>query len=118
MHDRYAFDAFTGTELERLLRGLSVAHLFICGFTTDQCVSRTLRTALARGFDGHLVSDCTATFLSSLQRRVERRLGARAVGHRDLLRRIAATRERLRGIAATDEGRTGTSCAAGGGVDR
>lgn len=91
VHDRYAFDAFTGTELERLLRGLSVAHLFICGFTTDQCVSRTLRTALARGFDGHLVSDCTATFLSSMQRRVERRLGARAVGHRDLLRRIAAT---------------------------
>ncbi len=83
--DRYAFDAFTGTELERMLHGLSAEHLFVCGFTTDQCVSRTLRTALARGFEGHLVSDCTATLFPWLQRRVERRLGARVVGHRELL---------------------------------
>ncbi len=88
--DRYAFDAFTGTGLEQMLRALSVSHLFVCGFTTDQCVSRTLRTALARGFDGYLVSDCTATFSPWLQRRAEKRLGPRVVGHRELLAAMEA----------------------------
>ncbi len=95
VHDRYAFDAFTGTELEGMLHGLRVEHLFICGFTTDQCVSRTLRTALARGFEGQLVSDCTATLFPWLQRRVERRLGARVVGHRELLAAMATPSRRV-----------------------
>ncbi len=90
VRDRYAFDAFTGTQLERMLRELSITHLFICGFTTDQCVSRTLRTALVKGFDGRLVSDCTATFSPWLQRRAEKRLGPRVVGHRELLAAMAA----------------------------
>ncbi len=90
VRDRYEFDAFTGTGLEEMLRALSVSHLFVCGFTTDQCVSRTLRTALAKGFDGHLVSDCTATFFPWLQRRAERRLGPRVVRHRELLAAMAA----------------------------
>ncbi len=90
VRDRYAFDAFTGTELERMLRELSITHLFICGFTTDQCVSRTLRTALVKGFDGRVVSDCTATFFARLQRRAEKQLGPRVVGYRELLGAMAA----------------------------
>lgn len=62
-----------------------VTHLFIGGFTTDPCVARTLRTALEKGFDGHLVSDCAATFSSWLQRRTEKRFGSRVVTHQELL---------------------------------
>ena len=101
VHDRYAFDAFRGTDLEVMLRRLSVEHLFVCGFTTDQCVSRTLRTALDLGFDTHLVSDCTATLNGWLQRRAERRFGPRVIKHEDLLPAFTATSVREGGGVAT-----------------
>lgn len=45
---RYAFDAFVGGNLEELLRSRSVETVFLGGFTTDQCVAKTLRTAVAK----------------------------------------------------------------------
>ena len=99
VRDRYAFDAFRGTDLEQMLRRLSIEHLFVCGFTTDQCVSRTLRTALDVGFDAHLVSDCTATLSGWLQQRAERRFSASVTTHGDLLAALAADPVDARGRA-------------------
>jgi nicotinamidase-related amidase len=94
VRDRYAFDAFAATDLETTLRALAVTHLFVGGFTTDQCVARTLRTAVEKGFDAHLVSDCTATFGPWFQRRVEREFASRVVDHEALLSKIeGGTRE-------------------------
>ncbi len=103
VRDRHAFDAFRGTDLERLLRSHYIEQLFVCGFTTDQCVSRTLRTALDMGFDAHLVSDCTATLNGWLQRRAERRFGGRVITHENLLSAITATPVREYGGAAAAE---------------
>lgn len=82
---RYAFDGFTGSDLEKALRDRGIETLFVCGFTTDQCVAKTLRKALRKGFDAFLVSDCTATLNGFLQRRTETAFADRALDHRRVL---------------------------------
>ncbi len=82
---RYAFDAFVGSNLEQLLNEHSIKTLFICGFITDQCIARTLKTALGKGFDAYLVSDCTATVNGFLQKKCEKRFGNRVVHHQKVL---------------------------------
>lgn len=74
---RYAFDAFTGSDLKQLLEQKGIKNIFLCGFTTDQCISKTMETALHQGLNCFLVSDCTATFCNWLQKRTE----ADAAGH-------------------------------------
>lgn len=70
---RTGFDAFGNSTLERELRTRALNTLLIAGFTTDQCVSKTLGTALSKGFDGWLLSDCCAAPSDWLARRAERR---------------------------------------------
>ena len=82
---RYTFDAFTGSNLEQLLRDNQIERIFLCGFTTDQCVAKTMRTALNKGFDSFLVSDCTATLNGFLQRRTESSFRGRVVDSREVL---------------------------------
>ncbi|NOY56756.1 MAG: cysteine hydrolase [Actinobacteria bacterium] len=73
---RTGFDAFAGTDLEQLLRVNGIEEIFFGGLTTDQCVARTLRTALGMGFRAYLVPELTATFGRWQQRRSERRFAA------------------------------------------
>jgi ureidoacrylate peracid hydrolase len=82
---RYAFDAFVGSDLEQLLRCNGIDTLFLAGFTTDQCVAKTLRTALHKGFDAYLISDCTATLMGVFQQRVERSFRGHVLDSRRLL---------------------------------
>ncbi|VAV91190.1 hypothetical protein MNBD_ACTINO02-1031, partial [hydrothermal vent metagenome] len=70
---RTHFDAFAGTDLEQLLVEQGAEQVFFGGLTTDQCVARTLGTALRIGIDGYLVPEITATFCGYLQQRTERR---------------------------------------------
>jgi len=81
---RYNFDAFAGSDLESILRKNRIERIFICGFTTDQCVARTMKTMLGKGFDAYLVSDCTATLNGFLQKRAERKFPGRIVLSRDI----------------------------------
>ncbi len=82
---RYAFDAFIGSDLERLLRDHAIEDIYFCGFTTDQCVAKTMSTALQKGFKGYLVSDCTATFNGFFQRKAENTFKGNVVDHRETL---------------------------------
>ena len=70
---RYGFDAFVGSTLEKVLRNNRIENVFLCGFVTDQCIAKTLRTALLKDFNAFLVSDCTATLSEFLQKRTERK---------------------------------------------
>lgn len=54
--------AFIGTALEEHLRGSNIDTLVAAGFTTDHCVSTTVRMAANLGFDVMLAADATATF--------------------------------------------------------
>lgn len=80
-----AFDAFFESALEQTLLDHSIKNLFICGFATDQCPARTLRTAERKGFNPYLVSDCTATFCGFLQTSAERKHSNRVVTFQALL---------------------------------
>ncbi len=80
-----AFDAFFNSGLEQILNEQGIKKIFICGFATNQCPAKTLRTALRRGFDPYMVSDCTATFNGFFQGNTERKFRERTVTSRELL---------------------------------
>jgi len=54
--------AFIGTTLERDLRRQSINTLVVIGFTTNHCVSTTVRMAGNLGFTTYVIADATATF--------------------------------------------------------
>jgi len=76
---RYAFDAFIGSDLEELLRANGIKTVFLAGFTTDQCVAKTMKTAMRKNFDAYLVADCCATIAGSLHQATERRFNGRVL---------------------------------------
>ena len=80
-----AFDAFFKSGLEQILNDHGIKNMFLCGFATDQCPAKTLRTALRRGYDPYIVSDCTATFNGFLQKSTERKHSERTVTSQELL---------------------------------
>ncbi|NOY06647.1 MAG: cysteine hydrolase [Chlorobi bacterium] len=86
------FDAFYKSGLEDELKTHGIKHVFICGFATDQCPSKTLRTALRKGFEAWLVADCTATFNGFFQKNAERKHRERVVNSREFLERLGAGR--------------------------
>lgn len=54
-------DSFVQTQLEEILKSLNVAHLYICGAQTNNCVRHTSHGALERSYDITLVSDAHTT---------------------------------------------------------
>jgi len=53
--------AFTGTDLDRILRNMGMETIILVGFYTDQCVETTARDAADIGYNTILVEDaCTA----------------------------------------------------------
>lgn len=81
VNGRISFDAFDGSDLEVALREVGADRVLIAGFATDQCVSKTLKTALKKGFDAYMVADCCATFSPALQRSAEKKADGRVVHH-------------------------------------
>ncbi len=53
------FDAFTGTDLEEILRSRGVEHLYLAGAVTSICIDSTGRHAAELGFKVGVLSDCT-----------------------------------------------------------
>lgn len=68
---RYGFDATKGSNLEEILRENNIKTIFVVGFTSDHCVKETMNSLIDKGFDCIMVSDCTATKNSRLQKKVE-----------------------------------------------
>ena len=54
--------AFIGTNLNEFLKLKKINSLVVVGFTSDHCVSTSVRMASNLGFQVFLVSDATATF--------------------------------------------------------
>jgi len=76
---RYAFNAFIGSDLEDILKENNLEDIFICGFTTDQCIAKTMRTMIKKKINSYLVSDCTATLNLFLQKKTEKEFGEEVV---------------------------------------
>ncbi|ANZ42139.1 isochorismatase [Lentzea guizhouensis] len=60
VHKTYA-DSFEATDLEEVLAGKSIGHVYVSGAQTDECIRSTLHGALVRGYDATLVSDAHTT---------------------------------------------------------
>ena len=83
---RYAFDAFVGSDLETILKENNIENVFICGFTTDQCIAKTMNTMINKKFDAYLVSDCTATLNDFFQKRTEKKFADKVVNSHDIVK--------------------------------
>lgn len=70
---RYSFDAFVGSDLENLIRNNNFDKLYLCGFITNQCIAKTLKTCMIKKIEAYIVSDCTATISNYLQNKSENR---------------------------------------------
>jgi ureidoacrylate peracid hydrolase len=57
---KHRFSGFFETELDEVLRGLGVNHLFVTGCTTSVCVESTVRDAMFRDYSCIVLEDCTA----------------------------------------------------------
>ncbi len=56
--DKPRYDAFLGTRLEQLLRGLGVTDLIVTGVVTNVCVESTTRSGYMRDYRMTVVADC------------------------------------------------------------
>jgi ureidoacrylate peracid hydrolase len=54
------YSSFYDTELDEVLKGLSITTLVVAGWTTSVCVESTLRDAMFRNYTCLLLEDCTA----------------------------------------------------------
>ena len=85
---RYAFDAFVGSDQEQVIEEKSNKNLVICGFTTDQCIAKSMGTAIKKGVDSYLVSDCTATMNGFFQWKTEKKFRGSVASYREILNEI------------------------------
>ncbi len=76
---RYAFDAFVGSNLENILIENEFDNIFVCGFTTDQCIAKTMDAMADKKFNAFLVFDCTATINNFLQKRAEKKFADKII---------------------------------------
>lgn len=68
---RTGFDNTIGSNLRDLLKENNIKKIYFMGFTTDHCVAETMDTLVSEGYECILVSDCTATRNSKLQKKIE-----------------------------------------------
>lgn len=66
--DKPGRGAFTGTELDTVLRGKGVRNIVVCGVTADACVSSTVREASDRQYDVLVVTDGVESMSEGLKK--------------------------------------------------
>ena len=68
---RTGFDNTKGSNLRDILKEHEIGKVYFIGFTTDHCVAETMETLVSDGYECILISDCTATRNSKLQKKIE-----------------------------------------------
>ncbi len=68
---RTGFDNTKGSNLRDILKEKEIGKIYFIGFTTDHCVAETMETLVSDGYECILISDCTATRNSKLQKKIE-----------------------------------------------
>jgi ureidoacrylate peracid hydrolase len=59
---KHRFSAFTGTDLDLILRSKGIETLLFTGVTTNVCVETTARDGVNRNYNVILLEDCCAAF--------------------------------------------------------
>jgi len=68
---RTGFDNTKGSNLQDILKENKIEKIYFIGFTSDHCVAETMNTLISDGYECILISDCTATRNSKLQKKIE-----------------------------------------------
>lgn len=68
---RIGFDNTKGSNLRDILKENEIERIYFIGFTTDHCVTETMETLISDGYECILISDCTATRNSKIQKKIE-----------------------------------------------
>jgi len=58
---KHRYSAFAGTNLDIILRTMSIKSVLFCGVATDVCVDASMRDALYLDYFASLIEDCCAT---------------------------------------------------------
>jgi biuret amidohydrolase len=65
--DKPGKGAFYATDFDEILRSRDIHQLFVCGVTTEVCVTTTVREANDRGYDCLVLEDCVASYFPEFQ---------------------------------------------------
>lgn len=57
---KVGFNAFSNTELDRVLRERQIQHVLVGGMVTSLCIDSTGRAAYERGYSVTILSDCSS----------------------------------------------------------
>lgn len=57
---KVGFNAFSNTDLDRVLKQLGITHILVAGMVTSLCIDSTGRAAYERGYRVTVLSDCTS----------------------------------------------------------
>ena len=60
MPGKTGLNAFSNTDVERLLKQKGIERVVIAGVVTSACIDSSARSASEKGFDVVVLSDCTA----------------------------------------------------------
>lgn len=60
VNGKQGFNAFSNTELDRVLRAGNIHHLLLAGMITSLCIDSTGRAAYERGYKVTILSDCVS----------------------------------------------------------
>lgn len=53
------YDAFFGTDLEKMLKKIGAKNILFCGLVTEICIQNTVASAFYRGFQPIIIRECT-----------------------------------------------------------
>lgn len=67
VNGKQGFNAFSNTELDRVLRAKNIHHLMLAGMITSLCIDSTGRAAYERGYKVTIISDCVSARTPSEQ---------------------------------------------------
>lgn len=57
---KVGFNAFSGTDLDRVLRQAGITTVLVCGMVTSLCIDSTGRAAYEHGYEVRVLSDCSS----------------------------------------------------------
>jgi len=67
VNGKQGFNAFSNTELDRVLKTKNIHHLLLAGMITSLCIDSTGRAAYERGYKVTILSDCVSARTPSEQ---------------------------------------------------
>jgi nicotinamidase-related amidase len=88
---RRGLNAFSNTDLEDILHEHRIRNIVLAGTVTSLCVDSTARSAFERGFQVHILADCTAGRTDMEQRFYTEEvfpMYARVLDHHEFLREL------------------------------